>query len=80
MSEYDMTRRQGHALNLLDLFYEQADVDSYIAQNLYGGYGADLPESTQRYASLKYFNIEQMAHLAPAASSKPALLAPQSSE
>ena len=66
MSEYDVTRRQVHSTNLLDLFYEQATVDSFIAENLYGGYGDNLPEFTARYAGLKYFDIEQMTYLAPA--------------
>ena len=68
MSEFDVTRRQVHSHNLLDLFYEQATVDSFIAENLYGGYGDNLPEHAARYAGLKYFDIEQMTYLAPAGS------------
>ena len=66
MSEFDVTRRQVHSHNLLDLFYEQASVDSFIAENLYGGYGDNLPDHAARYAGLKYFDIEQMTYLAPA--------------
>jgi len=40
------------------MFYEQAEVDSYIVENLYGGVGENLPDYTQRYASLKYFDVE----------------------
>ena len=58
-----------HANNLLQIFYEQASVDSYIAENLYGGYGEEstyaMPNYAQRYMSLKYFNLEQMTYLAP---------------
>ena len=60
-SEHDVTEKQVHSINLLQMFYEQASVDSYIAENLYGGYGVqtdDLPDFTQRYMSLKYFNLE----------------------
>ena len=66
MSEFDVTRRQVHSHNLLDLFYEQATVDSFIAENLYGGYGDNLPDHAARYAGLKYFDIDQMTYLAPA--------------
>lgn len=60
-----MTRRQVHSINLLEIFYEQATVDSYIAENLYGGVGDNLPNYTNRYAGLKYFDIERMTYLAP---------------
>ena len=47
------------------MFYEQASVDSFIVANLYGGVGDNLPTFTQRYATLKYFDIEQMTYLKP---------------
>ena len=47
------------------MFYEQATIDSYIAENLYGGVGDNLPDYTNRYAGLKYFDIERMTYLAP---------------
>ena len=47
------------------MFYEQAEVDSYIVENLYGGVGENLPDYTQRYAGLKYFDVEQLTYLAP---------------
>ena len=43
MSEFEHTGRVVRSNNLISLFYEFHDVDSYIAQNLYGGYGGDLP-------------------------------------
>ncbi len=33
--------KQIRSRNLIDMFYEQHAVDSYIAENLYGGAGGD---------------------------------------
>ena len=40
-SEFEHTRRRRN--NIVDLFYDQRDIDSFIAVNLYGGYGGDTP-------------------------------------
>ena len=47
------------------MFYSQRTVDSYIAKNLYGGVGNNMPGYTEKYKGLKYFDIEKMAYLAP---------------
>lgn len=56
--------------NLIDMFYEQRAVDSYIAENLYGGAGGDtmLPKYTEKYKGLRYFDLDKMAYMTPSSS------------
>ena len=42
LSEFEHTGKAVKSYNLIDLFYDQNEINSYIAKNLYGGYG-DLP-------------------------------------
>ena len=61
-SEQPDQNRKAQTNNLLDLLYEQASADSFIAENLYGGFGLDpgaaQADFAKRYSSLKYFDID----------------------
>ena len=54
--------------NLIEMFYEQRAFDSYIAENLYGGVGDNLPMYTEQYKGLKYFDLDKMAYMTPGSS------------
>lgn len=60
--------KQVRSKNLIDMFYEQHAVDSYIAENLYGGAGVDMPKFTDRYKGLRYFDLDKMAYMTPSSS------------
>ena len=52
--------------NLIEIFYEQRAVDSYIAENLYGGVGdSSMPVYTEQYKGLKYFDLDKLAYMTP---------------
>ena len=47
-SEFDHMQKQVRSKNLIEIFYEQRAVDSYIAENLYGGAGdSSMPVYTE---------------------------------
>ena len=49
LSEFDHTKKVVRSNNLIDLFYDARELDSYIAQNLYGGLGEDVPQNVRLY-------------------------------
>ena len=61
-------QKQVKERNLIEIFYEQKDIDSYIAENLYGGIGDYPPTYAEQYKGLKYFDLDKMAYMTPASS------------
>ena len=64
-SDADHTNKKVKTWNLIEMFYETQAVDTYIAQNLYGGVGDNLPMYSEQYKGLKYFDLDKMAYMTP---------------
>ena len=57
-SEFDNTRRRRN--NIIDIFYDHCELDSYIAANLYGGYGGDTPYNQMQYENFHYVDMAKI--------------------
>jgi hypothetical protein len=44
------------------MFYDQNEVDSYLAVNLYGGVGEGIPQELFHYRDLKYFDLNKIGN------------------
>ena len=45
---------------MIDLFYDQREIDSFIAANLYGGYGGDTPYNHMQYENFHYVDMAKL--------------------
>ena len=64
-SEFDHMHKDVRSKNLIEMFYEYQAVESFIAENLYGGVGESLPNYIEPYKGLKYFDLDKMAYMTP---------------